>query len=83
LKNHFSGLGSEDAIEGLKSGEFEMEGCLSITFYTLLTRILIYPPRWYSRKWNNIHLYLIIIYQINYEKKERYKDNRRKDRKEV
>jgi hypothetical protein len=46
LKNHFSGLGSEDAIEGLKSAEFTRDGGwnLSITFYTLLTRILIYPP---------------------------------------
>jgi hypothetical protein len=33
MKNHFSGLGSEDAIEGLKSGNLlEMEGWnLSIT----------------------------------------------------
>jgi hypothetical protein len=56
LKNHFSGLGSEDAIEGLKSANLlEMEGWnLSITFYTLLlTRILIYPPTLVFRKWNN------------------------------
>jgi hypothetical protein len=46
LKKSLSGLGSEDAIEGLKSEFTQMEGWnLSITFYTLLlTRILIYPP---------------------------------------
>jgi hypothetical protein len=26
LKNHFSGLGSEDAIEGLKSAKFTRDG---------------------------------------------------------
>jgi hypothetical protein len=50
LKKSLFGVRSEDAIEGLKSGEFTRDGGwnLSITFYTLLlTRILIYP-RWYS-----------------------------------
>jgi hypothetical protein len=55
LKNHFSGLGSEDAIEGLKSAGnlLEMEGWNLSIFYTLLlTRILIYPPTLVFPKWN-------------------------------
>jgi hypothetical protein len=56
IEKSLSGLGSEDAIEGLKSGEFTRERGwnLSITFYTLLlTRILIYPPTLVFPKWNN------------------------------
>jgi hypothetical protein len=75
LKNHFSGLGSEDAIEGLKSAEFTDGGGmmnLSITFYTLLlTRILIYPPRWYSV--NGIigsSVFNNNLFEINYEKRK-------------
>jgi hypothetical protein len=54
-KNHFSGLGSEDAIEGLEiCGEFTRDGgmeSINHLYTLLLTKFLIYPQ--YSRKWNN------------------------------
>jgi hypothetical protein len=51
IEKSLSGLGSEDAIEGLKSAGIYSrwrDGIYQSPFTLLLTRILIYPPRWYS-----------------------------------
>jgi hypothetical protein len=64
LKNHFSGLGVKMRLKDLK-GEFTRDGgmeSINHLLYIMLTRILIYPPRWYS-KWNN--RFICIIYLKN------------------
>jgi hypothetical protein len=57
LKNHFRGVGSEDAIEGLKSvgiySRWRMESINHLLYIIVDQNFNISSPRWYSRKWNN------------------------------
>jgi hypothetical protein len=72
LKNHFSGLGSEDAIEGLKSAEFTRDGgmeSINHLLYIIVDQNFNISSRWYSV--NGIIGSSVIIYSKLIMKKER------------
>jgi hypothetical protein len=73
LKNHFSGLGSEDAIEGLKSvGIYSRwrDGIYQSPLYIIVDQNFNILPRWYSV--NGIigsSVFNNNLFEINYEKR--------------